>query len=168
MNVDHSKSLLYFKKFYIDTYTWEDVEDGKPISTANWTIVPMQLHHNVKCFGFLIYSKLEHKTIAYMTDTTLLRLVSKNTECIIADTNYDEDVVNEKMEKNEPFNKGCLNHMSVQKVAQYIESLGFRPKNFVAFHLSNSQMIKVSKVEELLSPLVDNLIISKPNTEINI
>lgn len=163
---DHTKSLSHFKKFYIETYTWENVTDGKPIETSHWKIMPMELVHNVKCFGFLIYSKIDNKTIAYMTDTSMLRKVSDKTDLIIADTNYDEDIVQSKIENGEQFNRGCFNHMSVQKVSAYIQQLGFIPKNFCAFHLSNSSLIDVKKVEETLSPLVENLIIAKPNTEI--
>ena len=164
---DHIKSLDHFKKFYVQTYTYENVHDGVLIDTPHWKILPMKLVHNVECFGFLIFSKIDNKSVAYMTDTSVLRKVAPNTDLIIADTNYSEEIVEQYKAEGKQFNRGCFNHMSLERVGEYIKDLGFKPKHFVAFHLSNSGLCSVEKTIEKLSPLVENLYIAKPNTEIN-
>lgn len=165
---DHIKSLPKFKKYCFECYTPDNIEDGKLIETNFWKILPMKLIHNVTCFGFIIYSKIENKKIVYMTDTTYIPKINwQNIDCWIQDTNFSKEIVDEFLEQGKQVNIGYMNHCSVEKVAEYIKMNNFRPKNFVAFHLSNSQLITIDKIKEKLEPLVENLIISSPNTEIN-
>lgn len=164
---DHSKSFDKFEKFGFDTFSPKNIQDGKIIDLPNWKIMPMKLVHNVECFGFLILNKIENKKIVYCTDTTYLPKVG-NADLFILDCNYDEEIVFDKMTKGEEVNIGYRNHCSTQKIAEYIHELGFKPKNLVAYHLSNSQLQSIQKIQETLSPLVENLHIAKPNTEISV
>ena len=162
---DHFLSFNKFEKFGFETFLPKNIQDGKIIDLPNWKIMPMKLVHNVECFGFLIFSKIENKKIVYCTDTTYLPKVG-NADLFILDCNYDEEIVFDKMAKGEEVNIGYRNHCSTQKIVEYIHELGFKPKNLVAYHLSNSNLQSIQKIQETLLPLVENLYIAKPNTEI--
>lgn len=165
MHSDHFLSFNKFEKFGFETFSPKNIQDGEIIDLPNWKIMPMKLVHNVECFGFLIFNKIENKKIVYCTDTTYLPKVG-NADLFILDCNYDEEIVFDKMVKGEEVNIGYRNHCSTQKIAEYIHELGFKPKNLVAYHLSNSNLQSIQKIQETLSPLVENLYIAKPNTEI--
>ena len=161
---DHSKSLKNFQKYYFQCYTQENVMDGKSIELDFWKIIPMKLVHNVECFGFLIYSKIEKKKLAYITDTSYIPKLA-NIDCLICDTNYDEEIVFEKLEAGESVNIGYKNHMSTQQIMRYLQQLNFKIPHFVAFHISNSSLNNVEKIKENISPMVGELIIAAPNTQ---
>lgn len=161
---DHSKSLAKLQKYYFQCYTPANIEDGKPIETTFWKIIPMKLVHNVECFGFLIYNKIEKKKIAYVTDTSYIPKLA-NIDCLICDTNYDEEIVFEKIVSGDKYNLGYKNHMSNQGIVKYLQQLNFKVPYFVAFHISNSSLNKIPKIKEMIEPLVENLIIAAPNTE---
>lgn len=167
MHNDHSKSLEKFKNFYVEVITPSKMEDGKIITINNWKILPMKLSHNVECFGFLIYNIIEKKKVAYITDTNYIPKLGA-VDILICDCNYDEDIVNEKIELGEKIRTKYYNHCSIQYVKEYLLAMENKPKTFVAYHLSNSNLINICKLEELLRPIVDNLIIAKPNTKFNI
>lgn len=141
------------------------MSDGKMIEDSFWKIIPIKLVHNVECYGFLIYSKIEKKKLAYITDTNYIPKLG-NVDCLIIDVNYDKEIVEKKIADGMPFNIGYRNHLSTQDVAEYLKLLDFRIKNLVAFHISNSSLNDIKKIETILGSLVDNLIISRPNTEI--
>ena len=161
---DHSKSLKIFQKYYFQCYTPENIADGKLIDTDFWKIIPMKLVHNVECFGFFIYSKIEKKKLAYITDTSYIPKLA-NIDCLICDTNYDEEIVLEKLEAGESVNIGYKNHMSTQQIMRYLQQLNFKIPHFVAFHISNSSLNNVEKIKENISPMVGKLIIAAPNTQ---
>ena len=163
-HLDHSKSFNQFQRIGINTITWENVEDGKIINLEHWKILPMRLIHNVECFGFLIYNKLENKRIAYITDTTYIPKLAK-VDCLIIDTNYSHQKINEKLNNGENINKGYKNHLSVEDIAEYLKLLDYQIPYLVAYHISNSGLNDVEIIQNLLSSLVGELIISKPNTK---
>ena len=104
-----------------------------------------------------------------MTDTTYIPKINwQEIDCWIQDVNYSQEMVFAAMSEGKQVNVGYRNHCSVEQVADYILDHNIRPKNFVAFHLSNSGLTSVDKIKEKLSPLVDNLIISAPNTQFEI
>ena len=151
----------------MDCYIPQEISDGKLIENSFWKIIPMKLVHNVKCYGFLIYSKIDKKKIAYITDTNYIPKLAY-VDCLIIDVNYDKEIVEKKIAEGMPFNIGYRNHLSTQDVAEYLNTLDFKVKNLVAFHISNSALNDIKKIEEILGPMVENLIIAKPNTRIEI
>lgn len=162
-HIDHIKSLKDFQKFYIPTFTWEDAERGEQIGTPQWKIIPIPLVHNAKCFGFLVYSKNEHKKIAYITDTTVIPKLG-DIDCLIIDTNYDEEIIEKKLAEGKPVNLGYKNHLSNQQVKEWLIERDKKVPIMVAFHISNSAGNDVDKIKEVFEPLVEKLVISAPNT----
>ena len=162
---DHSKSLKQFQRIGINCITWENVKDGELIELAHWKILPMKLIHNAPCFGFLIYSKVENKKFAYITDTTYIPKLGKNIDCLILDTNYSQQIVNDLVMKGVQVGIGYRNHLSLEQAKEYLENLNYKIPNFVAYHISNSGLNNVETIEKELSSLVGRIIISKPHTE---
>lgn len=164
---DHSLSEKIFAKFRIDIYNQNNVVDGNTIELPNWVIVPMKLIHNVICYGYLICSRKEKKKLAYITDTNYIPKLGA-VDCLICDCNYDMDIVYKLNEMGKPPQMGYKNHLSIQAVKSYLSELQCKPSCFVAFHLSNSGLVNIEKLQEELSPLVNRLEISKPNTIIEV
>ena len=162
---DHSLSMKDFENFSIDIYSPENVSDGKLIDTTNWKILPIKLRHNVECFGFLIYNKIENKKIAYITDTTIIPRLSK-VDCLIIETNWSEDYLITVAEKYIIQNKGYLNHLSQEQVAEYLETTNLHPKILVLSHLSNSGLINIKTLKNEFENYAENVYIALPNTNI--
>lgn len=163
---DHSKSLKQFQRIGINCITWQNVKDGGLIELEHWKILPMKLIHNAPCFGFLIYSKVENKKIAYITDTTYIPKIGKNIDCLILDTNYSQQIVDRLLASGVQVGIGYRNHLSLEQVKEYLESLNYKIPNFVAYHISNSGLNNVEMIEKTLTSLVGRLIISKPQTDL--
>ena len=156
-----------FEKFGIDIFTPDNVQDSNKIVLKNWIIMPMRLIHNVKCYGFLIYSRIEKKKIAYITDTCYIPKLAE-VDCLICDCNYDLDIVDMASKNGCKIQSGYKNHLSIQAVESYLKDLPYTLSCFVAFHLSNSELINIEKLEKEISPLVKRLELSKPNTTIEV
>lgn len=167
LNGDHSKSFDKFEKFGFETFSPKNIQDGKIIDLPNWKIMPMKLIHNVECFGFLIFSKIENKKIVYCTDTTYIPQISGDVDLYIIDCNYDEEIVFDKLSRNEQINLGYRNHCSTQKIYNYFKEKN-KIKKLCPFHISNSSLQDINKIKEILSPITEELIIAEPNTIINV
>jgi phosphoribosyl 1,2-cyclic phosphodiesterase len=164
---DHSLSEKEFAKYRVTIFNQDNVKDGEKITLKNWIIMPMRLIHNVKCYGFLIYSRIEKKKIAYITDTCYIPKLAE-VDCLICDCNYDLDIVDIISKKGCEIQSGYKNHLSIQAVESYLKDLPYTLSCFVAFHLSNSGLINVEKLKKEISPLVKRLELSKPNTIIEV
>ena len=164
---DHAKGLEKFKKFGFAIYSPKNIKSNTLIDNIHWKIIPMEVIHNVKCFGFLIHNKIENKNLVYLTDTTFIPNINlSNVNLLIIETNYDEDIVKKCEEEHIKVNEGYKNHLSLQKVNDYLTSKNICIPNLVAYHLSNSGLIDVKKVEQILSKFSENVYLSKPNTTI--
>lgn len=125
--------------------------------------MPMKLIHNIECFGFLIYSKIENKKMAYITDTNYIPKLGK-IDLLCIDTNYSKKIVEEKLKSNQQINLGHKNHLSNEQVAEYVKNLGYKLPYLIAYHISNSSLNSLFEIKDKLDGLANNLIISKPNT----
>ena len=164
---DHIKGLDKFEKFGFNIYSPKNVRSNERIDTANWIVVPMQVVHNIKCYGFLIHNKAENKNIVYLTDTTFIPNINlSKIDLLIIETNYDEDIVANCEKRHIQVNMGYKNHLSLQKVDKYLEEKNVLIPNIVAFHLSNSGLIDVKKVIKVLGKFSKNVYLSAPNTQI--
>lgn len=165
---DHIKGLDKFAKFGFDIYSPKNIFTNKMIDTPNWKIIPMQVVHNVKCFGYIIHNKIENKNLVYLTDTTFIPNINlSNIDLLIIETNYDKDIVKKCEEEKIQVNSGYKNHLSLQKVEQYLQNKKVSIPNLVAFHLSNSGLIDINKTKKVLQKFSKNVYISAPNTTIS-
>lgn len=163
---DHSLSFDKFKNLGIRMYSQENVTDKQHISNNNWEIIAIELQHNVKCFGYMIKSLAENKTLAYITDTTYIPVFRK-LDCLILDINYSNNVINNLMFSGVQIkNLGFKNHNSIENTVAYFEY--YRPiiKKLVAFHLSNSGHNRENLIIENLSQYPEELIIAKKDRKI--
>lgn len=162
---DHSLSYDNFKYLGVKRFCQDDFENGKIIQIGCWKILAIELKHNVKCFGYLIFNMIEKKKIAYITDTTFIPELS-NLDLFILDVNYCENVIFEYSCRNEKFNLGCKNHNSLENTIRYFERRPRKVKNFVAYHLSNSGLNNKNLIKEKLGKYTDNLYIAKNNLKV--
>lgn len=103
-----------------------------------WTIQPIPVKHSILNRAFVIYSKLENKRIFWATDLKETPSVSGNFDLVAIECNYDEDTVDYKLEFNLHNNYGYKEHLSVQSVKKWLNTLENKPQKVMAIHLSNS------------------------------
>lgn len=163
----YDSSYTKFKNYGVDIYTQDTTTVNQVISLKNWFILPLPLQHNVKCHGYLVRSKIDNKTVAYITDTIYIpNLNLDNIDLLIIETNYDTNVVQECEAKGTSVNSGYRNHLSIQQVEGYLQSHNANLKSIVAYHISNSGLIKIPKIIQTLSKYAQKVYISEPNAEI--
>lgn len=147
---DHSLSMSKLARSGMDIYSWETVSDGKTIEIGQWLIVPMELKHNVPCFGFLVYNKRERKKFAYITDTTVIPNIPNNMDCVMIECNYDETIVQDRLMQGESINLGCRNHLSIGDIEEWAKSGHRLTKRLILAHTSSSGLIsKYAPIERL-------------------
>ena len=164
---DHCKYKKNYELVGVDIYEPYNIKSGELIDIPFWRILPMQLVHNIECFGFLIYSKIDKKKIAYITDTTYIPQIS-NMDCLVIDTNYDEDIIFEQSSKNAILNNGYIHHLSVQQVVNYLNGLNYKVPKVICSHLSNSGHCDSKKILKMVSKYCDDVHIANKNLIIEI
>lgn len=165
---DHVKGLDKFEKFGFNVYSPKNIQSNVLIDTPHWKIMPMEVIHNIKCFGFLIYNKIEQKNLVYLTDTTFIPNINlSNIDLLIIETNYDKDIINKCEQDKIQINVGYKNHLSLQEVVNYLNNKKIIVPNIVAYHLSNSGLIDIQKVKSILKKFARNVYMSAPNTIIS-
>ena len=102
---DHCKGVREFKDYYSEKYysnketldklpvideLKEIVNDGQPFYIDNFVIVPFELVHDVKCYGYLIKDTISNFKILYATDTGAIdHLRFKDIDCFLIESNCE-------------------------------------------------------------------------------
>lgn len=101
------------------------VEVGNWYDYGVFKISPIQLYHDVTCYGLRIY-KGDHKTL-FATDTAHLNgIEAKNYDLYLLEHNYNEDTIHEQIKAIEDkggfaYQKGAINtHLSEQQARDFI------------------------------------------------
>lgn len=169
---DHSLSIEKIRNCGIGVYTHDNFVNGQMLTLNNvWKILPIELPHDkdTTSYSFLIYNKIENKTIYFATDCTQLpQLADKKYDLIMVENNYSVEIVEENSISGKLVNCGYLRHLSTEYVGQWLIRLSQKPQNLVITHLSNSGNISIPIIQNKLKPLCDNLYIAKKNMEIQI
>ncbi len=169
LHKDHSKSMQELENIGLDIYSYNNLNNNDVIKLPNWKIIAFEGKHDCKVLGFVILELNERKIVAYATDTYVLPKIPKIDNWLI-ECNHDKDYVMELIQKDNDdwfYLKGLLErHLSVQYLEEYFSSDKIkRPNNIITCHLGNCFH---SKIEELLSPLTNNLYIAKKGGVYNI
>ena len=151
----------------------ENIKDNEIIYLESWLVVPMKLIHNAECYGFMVTSRIENKTIAYITDTTYIPkgLPIKQLDCLMLEVNYDKEIANMVSLEKELSNNGYLNHLSLDYVNDYCYSRlkeNEKIKRLVVCHTSNSDLLDNKKVLQVLNKYANEICFAKKGLELNI
>lgn len=130
------------------------LEPNKAYKVGNFKIIPFELSHDVRCFGYLI-SHEETGTILFATDTYKIPYEFAGINNILIEANYCEDIVYQNIFNNRlnaiHQDRVEHSHMSIQNTLKLLENTDLSAvNNIILIHLSdgnsNAKNFK-SKVE---------------------
>ena len=164
---DHSKSLKDFAKYidYIDTNNIANIV----YNFANWKVLPFEVQHNVKCYGYLIKDKISGKNVLWATDFNnmpILNGVRIDIACL--ECNYDEQTVADKIINGIEIQSNYQTHNSLENLIQYLECMPNKPNLLLMLHKSNDGNLNKQSVVESVSSLADRVLIAEKDMEIEI
>lgn len=144
---DHSKAVSDLVKCGVDVYAPEDVFAALKLSShrckrlecgivggraEKWTeigsfrVLPFDVHHDVPNLGYYIHSKHTGENVLYFTDTYYLEYTFPGLHYVLAECNYDPDVVDENMTSGAlpaGFKKRLVkSHMSIQTLIDTLKA----------------------------------------------
>lgn len=150
---DHCKGVRELKNYYKGKYysnketlqilpvideLKEIVNDGQPFYIDNFVIVPFELVHDVKCYGYLIKDTISNFKILYATDTGAIdHLRFKDIDCFLIESNCDEDLLT-----YEDFKEIRVyeTHLSMQQTGVFLENnVNHNTKKCILCHISNGE-----------------------------
>lgn len=128
---DHSIAKENLGRFSVNVYDNTNMQVGKTYRIGDYRVFPIQSQHNVPCFGFIINSINEDKKILFSTDTYEIDPHTPDIQYDLAmlECNYSESYVNKEDE-------GYYNHMSCERLQNWLEIRQHNPKILCLIHLS--------------------------------
>lgn len=161
---DHSLSQNKFNNCI--TVMDTNKEQGKIYDFDFWRIMPFEVKHDVKCFGYLIKDKTTNKNILWATDFSNMPII-KNTHIDIAciECNYDNETIFDKNLNNEIINSHFENHNSLENLVSYLEKLENKPNTLVMLHKSNDNLNTQLALDKTKN-LANNIFIAHKNLEV--
>ena len=164
---DHSKSLKDFAKYidYINTDNTANIVYG----FTNWKVLPFEVQHNIKCYGYLIKDKISGKNVLWATDFNnipILNGVRIDIACL--ECNYDEQTVADKIINGIEIQSNYQTHNSLENLIEYLGQLPRKPRMLLLLHKSNDGNLNQQLALESVSSLADRVLIAEKDMEIEI
>lgn len=164
---DHSKSLKEFSK-YID-YINTDNTANIVYDLINWKIMPFEVQHDVKCYGYLVKDKLSNTNMLWATDFSNLPVINgAKIDIVCMECNYDEQTVTDKIINGVEIKSDYQSHNSLENLVQYLEKLPSKPRVLIMLHKSNEGNLNERLAVESVNNLVDKVQVAEKNTELEI
>lgn len=152
---DHCKAQKELEDIGIEIFSCDNLEVGKPIDYEEWRVVPFPLKHGEeKCFGYMIYNKIEKKTILYATDFEYFErdiAMKQAFDLVLIECNYSKKIVFEKASKGDELHSHYYNHQSMESLLEWFKSRPVKDKVVIPCHISNSGLLDVEEAEKFLS-----------------
>lgn len=114
------------------------------VRSGVWRIMPLEVPHgDCPCYAYIIVNDLERRKIFWATDLTALpRLAAADSYDLFAvECNYETDLAMDAALRGDKRSKGYENHMSVETLRSWLQSLDAKPQSLCLLHLSNSGLI---------------------------
>lgn len=145
---DHSKSLKNLLNFSVDCYALKETFEANGVEDhhranhvkfnefyiiGTFTVMPLEMMHDVPCCGYYIYSTHTHEYLLFATDTYLIKAKVKPTYVMI-EANYDVDLVEDDSQRE----RLIKSHMSIETTVHYLKSINLsNVKKIYLLHLSS-------------------------------
>ena len=146
---DHSKSLKDLLNAGVDCYALPEVfeakgvqdhhrakviEYNKAFSINTFTIIPLEMKHDVPCCGFYIYSTVTNEYLLFATDTYLIKNKPAMANYIMIEANYDIALVEDDSQRK----RLIQSHMSIEHCIDYLKKIDLSHcKKIYLMHLSS-------------------------------
>ena len=178
-HMDHAKAVKDLVRNAIDVYALFDtvamlgvmfnyshrvhlVEPSKTYTINTFEIMPVEMHHDVPCVGYMIHSTATGERIFFATDTYKITVNPQGIDYLIFEINYQKEIVNElvnqgKMESSIRA-RLLFSHFELSKALKWLGKIDkSRLKRIYVAHLSgghsNADVIKTSVIAETGIPV---------------
>lgn len=166
---DHSLCIDKFRDNLVDTYTTDNAIAGKPIKLKNWTILPIQMFHNINCFGYMIHNKIENKTILFATDTNgLPDIADRHFDCMMLECNYNYNKMLDNSQAKILSSDGYKNHMALEDLVEWLRVREVKPAHLVAIHISGNGNLDKDLAQQELSQFAHKFSFAKKGVIIEV
>ncbi len=150
---DHSLAVQDFEMAGIEVLGYMNMQSQKKYQLGNYIIIPFNVVHDVKNYGYIIKEIDSKSLFVYATDFSDLPLIANINNWLI-ECNYCEDLWEEKLMGENP-NYGYLgrvqeSHMGLSALENYFSKIKTRPNKIILCHLSqNGNADKVKMIEAM-------------------
>ena len=147
-HMDHSKAVKDLLNASVDCYMLKETAEAKGIlehhrtklftfnqqfSVGSLIIMPLEMHHDIPCSGFLIYSNHTNEKLLFATDTYMIKHNIPGLDYIMIEANYDMNLISDDEKKNRTFKS----HMSIDTCIRYLKTIDLsKVKEIYLMHLS--------------------------------
>ena len=125
-----------------DHYRTHSVEPQKTYTINTFEIMPVTMHHDVPCVGYMLCSKTTGETLFFATDTYKITVNPQSIDYLIFEVNYQKEIVNElvnqgKMESGIR-SRLLFSHYELSKALKWLNKIDTsRLKRIYVAHLSS-------------------------------
>lgn len=165
-HLDHSLSKKNLLRYSVPVYDENNMKVGKMSYIGDYKVFPIQSEHNVNCFGFIIINPLENKKILFITDSFQVDAKTPDISYDLAmlECNYSEEYVSGF---NTTFlnDEGFYNHMSCERLQNWLSNRRYKPETLCLIHLSNSGNLGDYDLKHGFKQYCKHLYIAEKNLE---
>jgi len=165
---DHCLEKQKFELIGIDIYDHINLIAGKKQTIGDFEILPIPVNHgNEPTFSFIIKDRLSNKKMLFCTDSEQVpNIADTHYEIMLLETNFSQEIVNNKIVNGGQFNRGCFTHNSLENLIEWLKVRKNKPENLVLIHLSNSGLINCDIALEKVKDYATKCYIAKPQLKI--
>ena len=167
---DHSRAVKDLLKGAIDVYALPEtlsvlgvsghhrtycVEPLKTYTVYTFEIMPITMHHDCPCVGYMVYSTVTKERLFFATDTYKITVNPQGVDYLILEINYQKEIVNNlvnegKMEASVRA-RLLFSHFELSKAIKWLNRIDkSRLKRIYVAHLSNGH----SNAEEIKQAVI--------------
>lgn len=167
---DHSKAVKDLLKSAIDVYALSEtlsalkveehhrvhsVEPLKTYTINTFEIMPVTMHHDCPCVGYMLYSKKMGERLFFATDTYKITINPQGIDYLIFEINYQKEIVNRLV--NDGLMEASIrarllfSHYELSKALNWLKRIDkSRLKRIYVAHLSSGH----SNAEEIKNAVI--------------
>lgn len=176
---DHAKSVNEVAAAGVDVYMSRETKENLKIkdrvmhrikeinsdgryNIGTFLVIPLEMHHDVYCLGFLIYSHVTHERLLFATDTSHISYKLGNLDYIMIEANYDLHILNKRIINGDTNmvakDRLIKSHQSIDNCIKYLTKIDTsKVKRIYLLHLSggsaNSEDFKRRVIEVTGKPV---------------
>lgn len=159
-----------FKELGIKSHRAREVQAGKrffPLGVDSYHVIPFDLVHDVRCFGFLI-NHSEMGTTVFITDTMYVPNTFKGLNNVIIEANYSREILDNKLSGMKFLQDRIKkSHLSLENAIKALEANDLtQVNNILLIHLSDSNSCSETFKSEVYKATGKNVIIADAGMEI--
>lgn len=126
----------------IDHYRTHGVVPNETIDVQTFKIMPVTMHHDVPCVGYMVYSEKTNERLFFATDTYKITVNPQSIDYLIFEVNYQKEIVNELVNQGKMESgiraRLLFSHYELSKAVRWLGKIDkSRLKRIYVAHLSS-------------------------------